>query len=127
VAGPLWTNELSTYYGINDQVPEATANAMRHSLLLIRPDTFRISIAREGGTFALAKRKVRGYFSIANIDYKLSITDPFIEHTYLSGEDGQFSVANAILCISLGEIFNGYAYKLIATVITPERAEAADV
>jgi hypothetical protein len=99
---------------------------MSHSLLLIHPNTFRISVAREGGMYSPAKRKVRGYFSLANIHYKLSVTDPFIEHAYLRGPDGEFRVSDAVLCVSLGEIFNGYGYKLIATVITPERAEGND-
>jgi hypothetical protein len=126
VTGPLWTRGPSTYYGINDQVPEAIANTMTHSLLLIHPNSFRISVAREGGAFAPAKRRVRGSFSIANITYKLVVTDPFIERTYLHGTDGEFDIPDALLCVSLGEIFNGYAYKLIATVITPERAGGAD-
>ena len=127
VTGPLWNRGGSTYYGINDQVPESVANSMGHSLLLVHPSSLMISVSREGGTFSPTKRKVRGLFSINNIQYKLLVTDPFTEHAYLRGLDGVFYIQDVILCVSLGEIFHGYAYKLIATVITPERAEGTNV
>lgn len=46
----------------------------------------------------------------------LAVTDPVIERQYLLGQDGEFDVGSAILCISLGEPYGEYAYKLIAGV-----------
>lgn len=44
------------------------------------------------------------------------MTDPVVERQYLGGENGEFNVGNAILCISLGEPYRGFTYKLIAGV-----------
>jgi hypothetical protein len=44
------------------------------------------------------------------------VTDPVVERQYLAGKDDEYKVGHAILCISLGEPYGGYAYKLIAGV-----------
>jgi hypothetical protein len=54
--------------------------------------------------------------------YNFVVTDPWIEAKYFAGPDGRFQIAVSRLCISLSEMFNGFAYKLVATVITPDRA-----
>jgi hypothetical protein len=50
------------------------------------------------------------------LSYYLSVTDPVVERQYLAGKDGEFAVGHAILCVSLGEPYQGFAYKLIAGV-----------
>ncbi len=80
-------------------------------------------MAIEGAEFGNAKRRLRATFSFNCIQYKLAVTDIFIEHQYLQGEDGIFPIKTALLCVSLGELWEGYAYKLVATIITPNRAE----
>jgi hypothetical protein len=126
VAYPLWTPGHSSTNGINDRVPAATANTMTHSLVLIRPNTFSITVSKDVKMFHCATRQVRGSFSVANFDYNLRVTDPYIEGIVQQYPDGEYSVpSDVLLCISLGEIFRGFAYKLIATVIYPERWEAA--
>ena len=34
--------------------------------------------------------------------------------------DGIYPISEAILCLSLGELYKGCAYKLVAAMITPE-------
>jgi hypothetical protein len=48
------------------------------------------------------------------VNYRLSVTDPTVESEYA---DGAHDIGRAILCISLGEPYEGYAYKLIAGMI----------
>ena len=47
------------------------------------------------------------------------MTDPKVEAAALKGEDGESAIAEALLCVSLGEVWNGSAYKLVAAIITP--------
>ena len=119
VKDSLWPNDSSSYHGINDRVSEETAKSLVGSLFLIRPDALKIHVDSEGAEFGQPKRKVRASFTFNNEHYKLSVTDPIIERQYLQGENGTYAIDIAILCISLGEIWKGYAYKLIAAVITP--------
>lgn len=119
VKGPLWDNQSCSYNGEFDRVEEAAAIKHGNSLKLIKVNDLRINVGVEGAEFNNAKRKVRGSFSLNGAKYLLSVTDPLIERQYLRGGDGQFSVGPATLCISLGEPYQGYAYKLIAGVILP--------
>src|SRR5262249_42457084 len=114
VDGSLWNNDSSGSNGRYDRVAEAKIAKLPDSLKLIEVKDFKIEVALEGSQFK--KRKVRGKFSLNGIDYKLAVTDPKIEREYLRKGIGEFNVGNVILCVSLGDIFKGYAYKLIASV-----------
>ncbi len=113
---PLWDNRSSTYNGLHDRVDEAFANQLGSSLRLIAVNDLSVSISIEGAAFWNAKRKVRGRFSLGVEEYRLAVTDPVVERQLFAGPDGIFTVGNAILCISLGEPWDGYAYKLIAGI-----------
>ena len=63
-------------------------------------------------------------FRYADAQYNIGVTDPVIERQYFGQPNGEYAVADAILCISLGELHEGYAYKLVAAIITPERVAA---
>ena len=54
----------------------------------------------------------------------LSVTDPVVSAEVKGKGEGETSLGEALLCISLGEVFNGNAYKLVASVITPQRTAA---
>ena len=71
------------------------------------------------------KKRRRGKFFYNGVRYNLAITDPEIDRKYFRPfpgiDDGvrqiPMDVNNCLLCISLAPEFNGYHYKLIATVI----------
>jgi hypothetical protein len=122
IRGPLWDNSSSSYNGHNDRVEEIAAGNLRSSLTLVDVADLQVSVAFEGAAFGNAKRKVRGRFSLNGQTYWLAITDPMVERRYLAGRDGVFEVGRAVLCISLGEPYGGFAYKLIAGIILPGQA-----
>lgn len=119
-SGPLWTNGYSTRNGLNDHIPEFVAAKLPRSLYLIRPDALSIIVRTEPVFDSLPKRRVRAAFSCNKIDYVWAVTDPVIKEEYMLGKEGAYCINDAVLCISLGEPFNGSAYKLVATVLTPD-------
>ncbi|MGK2934654.1 MAG: dual OB domain-containing protein [Gemmatimonadaceae bacterium] len=124
ISGPLWLNGYSSTHGENDRVPEARLNDFARSLYLIRPDCLTLIVAPEGGAFGPARRRVRARFAVGDQAYCVVVTDPWIERKHMAMEDGATVVNDALLCVSLTEVFLGFAYKLAASVITPQRADA---
>lgn len=116
--GPLWHNQGASWGYGNNRVSEARAARLDGSLLLIRPERLRISVGRKGGMFPGADRRlVKAHFRHARINYTLQVTDPTIEDEMRDGEDRTEDMNGAVLCVSLGEIYLGHAYKLVAAVI----------
>jgi hypothetical protein len=121
-AGPLWLNGPSSYNGKNDRVPETNVVTLPRSLYLVRPQNLCLLVASEGGDFGPPRRRVRARFRLCEELYCLVATDPLLESEYLAKDDGEHPVDDALLCVSLGEIFHGFAYKLAAAVLTPSVA-----
>ena len=113
----LWgTTHFASGNGINDRVVEHTAPNFGYSLRLIDVKDLEIQVSVENPSFT-DKKTVRGYFTYSRIKYALVITDPVIRSAYMSKPLATYSVGQAILCVSLGEPYKGYAYKLIAGVL----------
>jgi hypothetical protein len=120
--GPtLWLNGCSSSHGLNDRVPEAMLGRFSRSLYLVRPQELTIIVASEDAEFGL-RRRVRTRFKLNGNYYQIPMTDPVIERMFMRGKDGEISLPEAALCLSLGEVYHGYSYKLAASVITPLRA-----
>jgi hypothetical protein len=119
VPNEIWVNGYSSYNGTNDRIPEDVANSLENSLLLVQPDTLAISVSVEGAEFGDGKRKVRAIFSLNGHQYKLAVTDPKIESIYLKKEDGRYNIdaSKVYMCVSIGEPYNEYCYKLVASII----------
>jgi hypothetical protein len=117
-AGPLWMNGYSSSHGQNDQVPEHMLPRIDWSLILIRPNRLEIVVRREQNPYG-SRRRVRARFEVAGHEYLVAVTDPIIERQYLAQGDGTERLRDGLLCVSLGEVFHGFAYKLAAAVIMP--------
>ena len=57
---PLWNNGHNNFNGLNDQVPEANALSLRHSLRLVRVNDLALAVFPPGQTFGNSKRRVQG-------------------------------------------------------------------
>jgi hypothetical protein len=94
-----------------------SAEDLSDSLKLVEVGDFTIIVCAEGAAFGNNKLKVRGTFRLADIPYRLMITDPVVEKDYVEKGEGEYEMGGALLCISLGEPHDGYVYKLIAGVM----------
>lgn len=114
--GPLWDNQSSSTDGMHDRVSEERVNG--GSLKLIEVDDLTIKVAIEGAAYGNPRKRVRADFTYNKNRYWLSVTDPIVEAKYLAGGVGNFKIGKAVLCISLGEPYKGYVYKLVAGIMT---------
>jgi hypothetical protein len=120
----FWQPGESTHHGLNDKISELFTPLILSSLKLIRPESFSLVVQREDGYEGRPSRKrVRGRFDYHGRSYILSVTDPWVEDDYLTRNEGTYQIENAVLCISLAGVWNGYAFRLVASVITPDLFE----
>jgi hypothetical protein len=122
ITGAIWGYGNSSFHGHNDKVPEVLSAEIDHSLVLIEPATLTLIVGPESQYGGGSRRRVRASFTLNGNRYNFVVTDPWIEARYFGGNDGRFEISGAWLCISLAEIINGSATKLVATVLTPDRA-----
>jgi hypothetical protein len=115
-AGPLWLNGHQTFHGVNDRIPANLTGTLKSSLKLIRAQV-HLKVFVPGKDFGDNKRKVQAHFEYDSQEYAFYVTDPVIEREYLAQKDGQYDLGNCYLTISLGEIYNDFAYKFVAAVI----------
>ena len=116
---PLWRSGHNSNNGLNDKIPDSLAEFENSSLRLIRVDRLRVEVFQPGIDFGNHRRRVQGQFRYAGTRYRLWITDPEYEERYLELDDGEYGIGECYLTISLGGLYYGYAYKLIAGVIEP--------
>lgn len=120
-AEPLWVDGYSTYSGMNDAIPLAAMEAVSSSLRLIHLDRLELEVFAPGEAFGNAKRRVQGRFSYAGTPYRLWVTDPVYERTYLAKLDGSYEMGECYVTVSLGEEYEDFSYKFIAAVIECDR------
>lgn len=118
-AGTLWINNYSSSHGCNDRVPDNLLQGLKRSLYLVQPQNLILVVAPEGGDFGPPRRRIRASFNLCDYNYCIVVTDPKLEKEYFAKPNGKYELNESLLCISLGEVFNGYAYKLAASVLIP--------
>jgi len=116
----LWLNGHRTFNGRNDQIPVDRAAETDSSLKLVRVNGLQLKVFAPREAFGIPKRRVQARFQLSGDDYWLWVTDPVVERAYLARQDGDYQIGRCFLTVSLGEPFNGFCYKLVAAVITPD-------
>ncbi len=108
--GALWVNGV---HPNNDRIPEQVSATLGSSLRLIEVENGLWINEAFGG-----KPKYRLMFTHAGATYRLRVTDTVAEAKH-AGPVGTTKVLGGpvMFCISLGEPFEGYRYKLVAGVI----------
>ena len=114
----LWANDDSSAYGQNDRVVADSAMTFGYSLLLVRPREVTVAVGNEVDKLGRSRRRVRACFEHGSHIYKLVITDPDTEAAFQAKPDGEYRLIEAYLCVSLGERYDGWCYKLVASAIT---------
>ena len=122
---PLWINSHSTYNGRNDKIPLLLIQSLDSSLRFVRVDRLRLAVFKPGEAFGNLKRRVQARFHHGGDEYALWVTDPGYERAYLARPDGSYEIGESFLTISLGEPYNDYCYKLVATIIPRAAGGAA--
>ncbi|MBC8243439.1 MAG: hypothetical protein H8E20_03510 [Verrucomicrobia bacterium] len=123
--GPLWVNGQHTGRGLNDRISVQDAERLGSSLRLVRINNLTIDVSCPGAAFGNPKRRLQGQFQFQGVWYHLRVTDPVYERRFLALPDAQHRLGESCLAISLGEPFEGYAYKLIAAIIERGETEKA--
>ena len=107
---------------MKDRVAVDQANQLTGSLYLLQLENIHLRVFAPGRDFGRLKRCVRASFSRRGAHYCLWVTDPVVEDQYLARQDGDYPLGTCYATVSLGEPFEGYCYKLVAALITPDRA-----
>lgn len=95
----LWGNDNRVSYA---RIITGRYNILQ-SLYLVQVEELELYNAGDG--------KRRAAFQYNDVDYDLAVTDPKFDEIIREERDIQ-----GILCISLGEEFQGYCYKLVAAI-----------
>lgn len=103
-----YLDEPDTLWGEGDRVNYSLIQSnyifIKQSLYLVKVDNLSLFINED--------KKRRVSFRYRGILYDFSVTDPCFD----SIKEGNSQGLDGILCISLGENFNGFCYKIVATV-----------
>lgn len=121
----FWAHSQSTKNGMNDKVAAIDTAQIGSSLKLVMVADLQLRVRTEDGYEGNPpRRRVRAAFTVYGQPYVLSLTDPVLEEKYLLEGDGAYDIGHAALCVSLAEVWNGFAFRVVASVITRQRCEA---
>jgi hypothetical protein len=108
----LCSNETPIFRNTLNYVPNRELNVLNHSLIFIKVDNFSYYETKS----ITGAQQFRATFTHQSINYDFPITDLQFINTGIENVAREQEI-QAYLTLSLGEIFRGNCYKLIAGVI----------
>ena len=114
----LWENGSNTISGKNDRMSPEQVSQLNSSLCFIHVDSLTLSVFSPGKGYGDPKRKVQAHFTHNDVSYSIWVTDPSYERKYLKMSDGDYTLGECYLTISInGEPYQGQYYKFVAAII----------
>ncbi|MDA7967598.1 MAG: hypothetical protein MPK31_01490 [Gammaproteobacteria bacterium] len=122
----LWLNDPQ--FAKNDRIRTAKAHNLLGSLLLIQPESLNI-IVQWKQPYTGGPPEVVADFRYNQCNYQLCVTDPLAEQKYRKMSMAEKKLGKELpriypaaadkicLCVSLGEEYHGFYYKLVAAII----------
>lgn len=114
----IWLDTSTNTDRVTSSLVASNEIVILQSLYLIKIDLLNLQISLEHETFGEEKRKLKGSFEYNGVKYyNLAITDPKTWSEYKEKPLGTYELKDIYLCLSLGEEFHGFYYKIIAAII----------
>lgn len=113
----IWLDTSTNTNRVTSSLVASKEIVIKQSLYLIKIGVLNLQVSTEM-VDGVEKYKLRGSFMYNDIKYAdLTITDPKIWSEYKEKPLGVYELKDVYLCLSLGEEFHGFYYKIIAAVI----------
>jgi hypothetical protein len=117
----FWADRGRSSRGMADRVPVSVSTTLGASLQWIYLPHMEL-LVRAG--FSGVGKEVRACFVHLGQEYRLKVTDPEVCNATKANPPGRYPVGMALLCVSISEPYDGFVYRLVATIITPRRCES---
>lgn len=108
------TQHQAVFYFRGKSIPTTIIDRLDYSLMLIHPDN-ACAYCDEGRE----NSKYRMKFTYNGSNYDFPITDPVFLEQFKKSPDSYADLEGVYLVLSLGIAFEGFHYKLVATVLIP--------
>lgn len=115
------TQHQAVFYFRGKSIPTTIIDRLDYSLMLIHPDN-ACAYCDEGRE----NSKYRMKFTYNGSNYDFPITDPVFLEQFKKIPDSYADLDGAYLVLSLGIAFEGFHYKLVATVLIPNDLDVAE-
>lgn len=115
------TQHQAAFYFRGKSIPTTIIDRLDYSLMLIHPDN-ACAYCDEGRE----NSKYRMKFTYNGSNYDFPITDPVFLEQFKKSPDSYADLDGAYLVLSLGIAFEGFHYKLVATVLIPNDLDVAE-
>ncbi len=115
------TQHQAVFYFRGKSIPTTIIDRLDYSLMLIHPDN-ACAYCDEGRE----NSKYRMKFTYNGSNYDFPITDPVFLEQFKKSPNSYADLDGVYLVLSLGIAFEGFHYKLVATVLIPNDLDVAE-